>query len=388
MSTKTFFEGLAAEATLCAYCGYCRAVCPTYAEVGWESCSPRGRVQLTRLLLDGHGMSQAQATHLFQCTLCGHCSLVCPVGIDLRQFWLAARHQATCRDLGPNGVARTRKNVETTGNIYAYPNYERLDWVDYMPDAPHDRFQRDKADVLYFVGCVASFSPPAQVIAEAFVRILGAAGVDFTVLGEHERCCGFPLLAAGMPDAAEELKQHNMEQIRARGVKTVVFTCPACRLTWLEEYASALPDVTFLHSTEFITQLLAEGQLSLGPLEKAVTYHDPCDLGRNAGVYDAPRQVLGAIPGLQFTEVRERRERSLCCGGGGDLEMVDPELVAQVANGTLSKLAETGADTIATACQQCLRTLADATGRGSLDIEVVDIVQLVAQALDDGHSNV
>jgi heterodisulfide reductase subunit D len=304
------------------------------------------------------------------------------VQIDLRRFWLAARHQATCHGLGPDGMARTREHVATTGNIYAYPNYERLDWADYMPDAPEDRFQRDRAEVLYFVGCVSSFSPPAQVIPEAFVLILRAAGVDFTVLGEDERCCGFPLLAAGMPEEVEKLRQHNIEQVRARGIETVVFTCPACRLTWLEEYASHLPGVKLLHATEFIAQLLAAGRLRLGRLEKAVTYHDPCDLGRNGGVFDAPRQVLAAIPGLQLVEVRECREGSLCCGGGGALEMVDPELVTRVANGTLKKLAGTGAETIATACQQCLRTLEEAAESAAADAEVVDIVQLVAQALE------
>jgi len=306
---------------------------------------------------------------------------VCPVKIDLRQFWLAARHQVSCRGLAPEGLGRTRERVTSTGNVYAYPNTERLDWADYMPDAPDDLFRRDRAEVLYFVGCVSSFSPAAQVIPEAFVRVLSAAGVDFTVLGEDERCCGFPLQAAGMPEAVEALKQHNLEQVRARGVKRVVFTCPACRLTWLEEYAPALPNVQLLHATEFLAQLLAEGQLRLGPLDKVVTYHDPCDLGRNGGVYAAPRQVLAAIPGLQVSEVHRRRERSLCCGGGGDLEMVNPELAAQVASSTVRELAASGAEVIVTACQQCLRTLENAARNNNLDVEVLDIVQLVAQAL-------
>lgn len=389
MNTGCFFEGLSAEATICAHCGYCRAVCPTYAQVGWESCSPRGRVQFTRLLLDGENLSPAHATRLFECTLCGHCTLVCPVKIDLRQFWLAARHQVILRQaqgtagrsLGPEGLARTHENVANTANVYAYPNDERLDWADYMPDAPDHLFRRDRAEVLYFVGCVSSFSPSAQVIPEAFVRVLSAAEVDFTVLGKDERCCGFPLQAAGFPEEVERLKQYNLEQALARGVETVVFTCPACRLMWLEEYAPALPEVRLLHATEFVVQLLADGRLRLNELERVVTYHDPCDLGRNAGVYDAPRQVLAAIPGLRVAEVRERRERGLCCGGGGDLEMVNAELVARVASGTVNRLAATGADTIVTACQQCLRTLDDAAKRGGLGVEVVDVVQLTAQAL-------
>jgi heterodisulfide reductase subunit D len=306
---------------------------------------------------------------------------VCPVKIDLRQFWLGSRQQVASRNLTPRGLVHTHEHVTDTGNVFAYPNDERLDWADYMLDAPDDLFRREEAEVLYFVGCVSSFSPAAQVIPEAFVRVLSAAGVDFTVLGDDERCCGFPLEAAGMPDAFDALRRHNLEQARARGVHTVVFTCPACRLAWMEAYAPYWPDVRLLHATEFIAQLLADGRLKPGQLERVVTYHDPCDLGRNGGVYDAPRHILAAIPGVQLREVRQRRERGLCCGGGGDLEMVDPELVTRVAAGTVRALASTGADAIVTACQQCLRTLQQAVASEQLEVEVLDIVQLVAQAL-------
>ncbi len=381
MSDKAFFEGLTAEVTFCAHCGYCRAVCPTYAQVGWESCSPRGRIQLTRLLLRGEDLSSSHAARLFQCTLCGHCTLVCPVKIDLRRFWLESRQRVAAHNLTPQGLTRTHEHVRGTGNIFAYPNDERLEWADYMPDAPDDLFRRDQAEVLYFVGCVSSFSPAAQAIPEAFVRVLSAAGVGFTVLGEEERCCGFPLEAAGMPDAFDALRRHNLEQAQARGGHTVVFTCPACRLTWMEAYAPYWPEVRLLHATEFIAELLADGRLKPGRLDRVVTYHDPCDLGRNGGVYDAPRHILAAIPGVELREVRQRRERGLCCGGGGDLEMVDPQLVARVAADTVRTLASTDADAIVTACQQCLRTLGQAAAGEQLNVEVLDIVQLVAQAL-------
>lgn len=382
MSDPVFFKGLTDEALICAYCGYCRTVCPTYAGVGWESCSPRGRIQLTRLMLEGTRLSAEQMMRLYQCTLCGHCTQVCSTRIDLREFWLEARQQTVTRELSPKGLSVASDHVARTGNVYGYQNDERAGWAEYMDDAPADLYQRDQAEVVYFVGCSSSFSPRVQRIAESFVRVMTAAEVNFTILGEGEVCCGFPLVAAGMKDQARTLVERNLERVRATGAATIVFTCPACRMMWLEEYARHLPGVRLLHSTELVAELIAAQKLPKKVLNLTVTYHDPCDLARNGGVYDAPRQVLAAMPGLQLIEMHERRERGLCCGGGGDLEMVDPALAQRVAARTAGKLAATGAQSIVTACPQCVRTLTRGAETSAPGVEVVDLVELVARALD------
>ncbi len=382
MSDPVFFKGLTDEALICAYCGYCRTVCPTYSGVGWESCSPRGRIQLTRLMLEGTRLSAEQMMRLYQCTLCGHCTQVCSTRIDLREFWLEARQQTVTRELSPKGLSVASDNVARTGNVYGYQNDERAGWAEYMDDAPADLYQRDQAEVVYFVGCSSSFSPRVQRIAESFVRVMTAAQVNFTILGEGEVCCGFPLVAAGMKDQARTLVERNLERVRATGATTIVFTCPACRMMWLEEYARHLPGVRLLHSTELVAELIAAQKLPRKVLNLTVTYHDPCDLARNGGVYDAPRQVLAAMPGLQLIEMHERRERGLCCGGGGDLEMVDPALAQRVAARTAGKLAATGAQSIVTACPQCVRTLTRGAETSAPGVEVVDLVELVARALD------
>lgn len=379
MTERAFFEGLEAEATVCAYCGYCRAVCPTYAGVGWESCSPRGRIHLTRLLLEGRSPSAEQMARLYQCTMCGHCTRVCSTRIDLRRFWLEARAAAAARNLAPQGIAAAGSHVAASGNIYGYPNEERAGWAEYMEDAPPDLYQRERAEVVYFVGCSSSFSPRVQRIAESFVRLLAAAQVDFTLLGEGEVCCGFPLMVAGMGDRAEGLIRANVARFLEKEAETVVFTCPACRIMWLEEYAHRLPGVRLLHSTEFLLELVEAGRLPLEGVERVVTYHDPCDLARNGGVYDAPRLLLEALPGVRLVEVHEGRERGECCGGGGDLEMVDPPLVGRVAARRVEQLAATGAEAIVTACPQCVRTLARGAEVGAPGIEVVDIVELLAR---------
>lgn len=382
MKDKVFFEGLMTEATICSYCGYCRSVCPTYAGVGWESCSPRGRLNLIRMLLEGKPLTADQMKRLYQCTLCGQCTQVCSTRIDLRQFWLEARKQTVARELSPPEFATTLDNIARTGNIYNYQNDERAGWVEYMDDPPADLYQRDRAEVVYFVGCLSSFSPRTQRIAESFVHVLNAVGVDFTILGEGEVCCGYPLLAAGMHDETQKVIEQNLERVRATGATTIVFNCPACRVMWLEQYACHLPGVRMLHSTELLADLVAAKQLPMKDVNRIVTYHDPCDLGRNGGVYDAPREVLAAIPGLQFVEVHERRERGLCCGGGGDLEMIDTALCGHVAAQTVRKLLVTGAQTIVTACPQCVRMLTRGTEQTAPDVSVKDILELVAEILD------
>ncbi len=379
-SAPVFFQGLANETTICAQCGYCRAVCPTYAGVGWESCSPRGRIQLTGLMLAGEPLSPEQMTRLYQCTVCSACTEVCPTQIDLRQFWLAARAEAARRDLAPPGLKAAKANLTATGNVYGYPNDERAGWAEYMDDAPEDLYQRETAAVVYFVGCSTAFSPRVQPIAESLVRLLSAAEVDFSIMGGDEVCCGFPLQVAGLADDFHSLVEHNLEQVRARGADTIVFNCPACRLMWREEYAAHLPGVRMLHATELLAELSAAGRLHLQELAQTVTYHDPCDLARNGGVYEAPRQLLAAIPGLELVEAHERRERGLCCGGGGDMEMVDPGLSQRVAGATVAKLAATGAGTIITACPQCVRTLSRGSEQSTPAVAVLDIVELLAQA--------
>ncbi len=382
MAEGSFFSGLAGEAAICAYCGYCRTVCPTYEEVGWESCSPRGRIQIARLLGEGRRLSDEQLGRLYQCTLCGHCTQFCSTRIDLRQFWLAARTEVCSRGRAPAGMATARSNLAATGNIYGYPNDERAGWTEYIADAPEDLYQREQAAVVYFVGCSSSFSPRVQRIAESFVRALDAAGVDFTIMGEGEVCCGFPLLAAGMRHDAEALIARNLARLRATGAHEVVFTCPACRLMWLEEYASHLPGVRMVHATELLVELVAAGRLRCKETNKTVTYHDPCDLARNGGLYEPPRRLLAAMPGLRLVEAWQRRERALCCGGGGDIEMVDAALAGRVSARTVQKLAATGAEAIVTACPQCVRTLARGVEGAGRQIEVLDVVELVAAALE------
>ena len=383
-----------AELDACTQCGECMTWCQAYAESPSDLAPPMARLQdlkrllksenslpvLSRLLgppkLSGQEIDDL-SSDIFRCTLCARCTAACPVRIDLRALWLSAREEMIGRGHYPSKLGQVSAAIAEQHNVVNYPNDERALWVDYMADAPEDCYQRPQAKVVYFVGCIASFSPAAQSIPEAFVQVLTKAGVDFTILGEREHCCGFPLIAAGKRSEAEALIQHNAEMIRHVGATTVVFTCPSCYLTWKSEYRSLLPDVTFVHSVQFILSLIKEGKIRLKSAGLKVTYHDPCDLGRNAGEFAAPRRILRDMPDGELVEASANRDRSLCCGGGGDLEISDPNLAATMASRSLGAFEATGANVLVTACQQCKRMFQNAKEKSGARIGILDLVELV-----------
>lgn len=315
---------------------------------------------------------------VFRCTLCGNCRQICPVGIDLTQLWHSVRRDLVDSDAYPGKIDMIRENLDESHNVFGEDNEERAEWVEDMPDAPDHCHIRDRAELVYFVGCVSSFFPLAQQIPIALVKILDAARVDFTLLGEDEWCCGFPLLGAGLGDQLDGLIANNVAAVKAKGAKQVIFACPSCYRMWQEYYPR---EFEITHVTEFLWGLIKSGRLLLQGLDLTVTYHDPCDLGRGSGEYDAPRDIIRSIPGIRFVELTNNRENCKCCGGGGNLEMIDSGLTADIAKAKIDEVLHTGAEAVVTACQQCVRTMATYTRRNKISIEVMDIVQLIQKAL-------
>ncbi len=247
-----------------------------------------------------------------------------------------------------------------------------------LRDAPDDGYVRERAEVVYFTGCVASFFPLAQKIPMDLAGIFEAADVDFTLLGEDEWCCGFPLLGAGLTDALAPMIDHNVAAVLERGASEVVFACPGCFHMWQTHYPR---DIKLTHSTQFLLQLMKDHRIPLKDMPLTVTYHDPCDLGRASGVYDVPREILRLLPGVRLIEMERNREDCLCCGGGGNLEMIDASLSEKIAAEKVRQVSATGAEAVVTACQQCVRTMTGHIRREKLDIEVMDITGLVCRAL-------
>ncbi len=374
-------NNIADEFDQCIKCGLCLATCPIGKELFLEKYTPRGKIQLAKRYAAGDlDISEHYRDIFAKCLLCGACSVTCPSGVKLTDVLVGMREEIVGkRGIHPK-VEPAMQSLVVNHNISDEDNIERGDWRDDINELPDHMYEKERAEVVYFVGCVSSFFPMVQSIPQNMVRILEAADVDFTILAGEEWCCGFPLIGAGTPEKMGELIEHNIEQVKGLGASKMVFSCPSCYRTWNEYYNT---DLELFHSTQFIQRLIKEGSLSLGELHKTVTYHDPCDLGRNGGVFDAPREVLGSIPGLTLVELENNRAQSICCGGGGNLEMADSGLSGSIARNKLAEIERTGAKTLVTSCQQCIRTIKGKVRREKVDLDVLDITDLVVQAMSD-----
>lgn len=366
------------EMLRCNRCGYCQAACPIYDVLRREPATARGRIRLLRAVSEGTlPLSESISQRIYDCTDCQSCRVSCPGGVRTSDIFAAARQLIAESEFFPAALAELEERVRTTHNISGEPGENRLLWAENLEVRPEGLVEKKSAEVVLFTGCVSALYPMAYGNLQALVEILQAARVDFTTLGPEEWCCGYPLLSAGLP--VSDLIAHNLDKVRALGAKTLVTTCPSCYHMWTHNYPS--DSIQVLHSTEFLAELVEAGRLPVRPLNMRVTYHDPCDLGRKSEVYDAPRRIIKAIPGLEFVEMEDIRENAMCCGGGGNLETLDAQLSQAVAKARLEQSQAVGAEVIVSACQQCERTLAMAARREKVRIRVMDVVQLLRMAL-------
>jgi heterodisulfide reductase subunit D len=393
MPKATFTIRQLLEMDACTNCRLCADVCPAACAAMNGELSAVYRMQgLKRSLKAKSGLfskrfgrrppSEAELKHyadtVFRCTLCSNCEEICPLGIRLKQLWLSLRQDLVQKKAYPSKIDRIRTNLAKSRNVFGEDNSERVEWVEDMRRPPADRYLKPRAEVVYITGCVSAFFPLAQKIPMALAEIMDASGVDFTLLGEDEWCCGFPLLGAGLMEMFAGFKSQNLAAVEAKGAHTVVFACPSCYQMWREYYET---DLELLSAPELLLRRVRSGNVPLGELPLTVTYHDPCDLGRGARVFDEPRELIRSIPGVRLVELAHSRETCMCCGGGGNLEMVDADLAAQIARDKIDEVLATGAQAVITSCQQCVRTMTGIVKRNKIKLDVLDIVQLVRKAL-------
>jgi len=381
------------ELEACTNCQVCADVCPAVSASQNGELSAvyrmrglkeilKSRTGLLRKLFKKKALAEGGWDHLsetvFRCTLCGNCQEICPVGIHLKDLWISLRQDMVHSNHYPKKVDMIRKNLESSHNVFDEDNTERADWVEDMDAPPDHGYVKQTAEVVYFTGCVAAYFPLAQQIPIALAEILETSGVDFTLLGEDEWCCGFPLLGAGLKDMFQQFVDHNIAAVQKKQAKAVIFACPSCYQMWREYYPKKF---SIHHATQYFMDLVRAGRVPLKPLDLTVTYHDPCDLGRGAKVFDEPREVIRSIPGVKFVELPRNRENCRCCGGGGNLEMIDSTLSSDIARQKIEEVLGTGAQAVVTACQQCVRTMTTYVKRNKIPLQVLDITQLIHRAL-------
>lgn len=281
---------------------------------------------------------------------------------------------------------RVHPNVKTAlestfrqGNPLTMPRDQRAAWAADLDLKP----MAEGVEYLFYVGCTPAYDPRAQKVSRALVAILQKAGVDFGTLGAGENCCGSEVRRLGEAGLFEMLVEENTETLKGAGVHKLFTASPHCFNVYHNDYPKN--GLAVQHYTQLLAGLAADGRLSFGGrLEKKVTYHDPCYLGKHNGVYDEPRAVLRAVPGLELIEMDRSREKSLCCEGGGGrmfLEGTNPH--TRLAQLRVQEALDTGAEVLATACPFCLLTLEEAVKHLNAEerLHVMDVAELVAQAL-------
>ena len=363
----------------CMQCGTCSSSCPTAFAMDY---TPR---QLWQMLQLGMEDEVLNSQTFWLCTVCKSCQVRCPRGISITDTMVALKEYATGRGISvPTGMQMLGETVTTAYNISGDNNVTRQIWSENLARIPLGVTPRRRlAKVVYFIGCVSSFYPRVYNIPQAVVQILARADVEFTTLGEDEWCCGYPLYVAGMRDRATELVRHNVELVKRVRAEEVVFSCPSCYYAWAHLYPEVtdVSGIRLRHVTEFLAELIADDPPAMGPVPEVVTYHDPCDLGRKSGVYDPPRELLHRIPELELREMEANRENALCCGGGGDVEVSDPTVSREVAGRRMAQVQATGARYVASACQQCRRTLQEGAKRKKIRVRAVDVVELLWRSM-------
>lgn len=360
----------------CIQCGRCTAGCPV---------SLKSTLNIRRLVREATLGTRLEAIYelpqLWDCTTCSTCTLRCPRGVKPDELVIGLRGVLVEDGRVPVTARDALDGVFKHGNPWGRVRMKRAEWAAGL--GIKDVSQGDKVDTLYFVGCAASYDPRVQEVARALAKSLSHAGVNFGILGKEENCCGNEVRRLGEAGLFEMLVEDNLEIFRRCGVNQIVTSCPHGFNVFKNEYPEGRPEVG--HYTQFVAQLIEEEKLTFsGEVKKVVTYHDPCFLGKQNKVFEEPRRIIKAIPGVTFVDLDRSRERSLCCeGGGGRMWVEASDSGERLAQMRVQQAIDAGAEILATACPFCLLNLEDAvkTGGHQDKIQVRDIMELVSMAL-------
>ena len=391
---KELLDGFA-----CAVCGRCTDICP--ANVSGKVLSPMHIVEDLKAHLQETGPSLTSGEDLqdskpligrsipeealWDCLTCGACEQVCPVGVEHVDTIVDMRRNLVMEQgRMPETAMSALMSMEQRGHPWRGTAFSRTDWaagLDVKTLAEHP-----DAEVLFWVGCTTALEKRSQSVARALASVLKRAGVDFAILGAEETCTGDPARRMGNEYLYQLLAKQSIQTLDRYNVKKIVTTCPHCFNAIKNEYPHLGGDYEVVHSTEFVAELIDSGKIRpLATVDATVAYHDSCYLGRLNGVYEPPRRIAEAIPGLRLVEMEQRRERGFCCGAGGGHMWMEESRGARVNHLRTDQFLETAADTVGVSCPFCLQMFTEGIEAKQLQSskQARDILEILDESLGD-----
>ncbi len=404
---RKYYWDMRKVAWQCARCSVCKwvdswevksarfaKVCPSSLYYLFDAYSCQGRMDIALALIDGnlkYEDSPALLDIFYKCNMCGGCDAMCKRVQDMEP--LRVMQEIRTRLVGDGQLLPANMPVidhlRKEDNMLMKPKAERGKWAKGLKVKD---LTQEKAEVVFHAGCRVSLDEGLWKVGRTALALLQKAGVDVGIMGKDETCCGGRAYEMGYHGELTKYAENNLEAWRNAGVKTVVTACSDGYYTFKRLYPELGSKVEVLHIVEFIDRLIKEGKLKFTKtVPMTVTYHDPCHLGRRdhvyvpgeaiMGIYDAPRDIIKSIPGVELVEMYRIKEYAWCCGAGGGVADAYPDFNSFTAIERIEEAEETGAEALVTACPWCERNFLDVVNERGDKIKVLDIVELVQQAI-------
>ena len=352
----------------CYQCGTCTGTCPWTPITHFNI---RKLVRLGQLGIDG------LEEYMWGCSTCKFCVDRCPRGVEIIDVVTAIRNVYSGGGMLPQSLRAFVGSMSARGNPWSGDQEKRNDWA----REKYPLYSSDK-EYLFWTCCTVCYDPRNVRLAKAAAEVLNQAGISWGLPQVEVNCCGESLKKVGDLDLFEKLKNNNLQYFNKKGITKIITVSPHCLTSFKKDYGE---DYEVVHLIELIAGLVKEGKLTpkkdFGGLK--VTYHDPCYLGRHSGVYDAPREVLKSIPGLDFVEMERNREQSMCCGGGGGGLWMEKLKGERLSDLRIEEALATGASVLATACPYCITMFEDSVRTLNVDekIKIKDVTEIFMESL-------
>jgi Fe-S oxidoreductase/nitrate reductase gamma subunit len=375
----------------CVECGRCTQVCP--ANIAGRPLDPKMIITKMRDTVEGAKGSDVDfwenqtysSVELDSCTTCGACMEECPMNIEhVQSIMDLKRYKALTLGDIPSDAATSVNNIKINGNPWGVSQDDRFKWADGL-DVPVIETGK-KVDYLYYVGCAGSYDASNQKVVKDTIGLMKKAGVSFAVMGKTEKCNGDPIRRFGDEYSFYEIAIENIANMRQYDFGKVVTHCPHCLHTIGKEYAK-FEDGAFetIHHTELLADLIAKGHLKpTKEVKEELTFHDPCYLGRHHGQYNAPREILEAIPGVELKEMVKNKDKALCCGMGGGNMWYEIHEGNDLVENRLQHVGETKVYKLATSCSFCMINFNSGKGKvkETEELQVEDIASILSKSVE------